>query len=242
MVELRGPASTDADALVDYLRTRLARYEIPTDIAIVDTIPRTPSGKADLAQSSATSVNPPPIATMPGDSPTVAEILRHQARLRGDHPLLVCDGDRISYAEADRRSRRACPRADRPRCRQGHSCRAALPERHRVRRRHAGGGANRSGGRPVLHLRHRSRAARAADRQRRRNPAWPPRRFAPTITCSDWPRSFRTRDFDSDDRLFDSRRTAIAPYRDQLPSGCRAAHPRHRTGLPAGRHRRRRRS
>jgi long-chain acyl-CoA synthetase len=25
------------------------RYEIPTDIAIVDTIPRTPSGKADLS-------------------------------------------------------------------------------------------------------------------------------------------------------------------------------------------------
>jgi acyl-CoA synthetase (AMP-forming)/AMP-acid ligase II len=41
---------------------------------------------------------------MPSDSPTVAEILRHQARSRGDHPLLVCDGDRISYAEADRRS------------------------------------------------------------------------------------------------------------------------------------------
>jgi acyl-CoA synthetase (AMP-forming)/AMP-acid ligase II len=41
---------------------------------------------------------------MPGDSPTVAEILRHQARSRADHPLLICDGDRISYAEADRRS------------------------------------------------------------------------------------------------------------------------------------------
>jgi acyl-CoA synthetase (AMP-forming)/AMP-acid ligase II len=41
---------------------------------------------------------------MPGDSPTVAEILRHQARVRGDHPLLVCDSDRISYAEADHRS------------------------------------------------------------------------------------------------------------------------------------------
>ncbi len=39
---------------------------------------------------------------MPGD--TVAEILRHQARTRGDHPLLVCDNDRISYAEADQRS------------------------------------------------------------------------------------------------------------------------------------------
>jgi acyl-CoA synthetase (AMP-forming)/AMP-acid ligase II len=41
---------------------------------------------------------------MPGDSPTVAEILRHQAGVRGDHPLLVCDTDRISYAEADHRS------------------------------------------------------------------------------------------------------------------------------------------
>jgi acyl-CoA synthetase (AMP-forming)/AMP-acid ligase II len=40
---------------------------------------------------------------MPGES-TVAEILRHQARSRGNHPLLVCDADRISYAEADFRS------------------------------------------------------------------------------------------------------------------------------------------
>ncbi|GBG39728.1 class I adenylate-forming enzyme family protein [Mycobacterium montefiorense] len=50
VVELREPASTDADTLVEYLRTRLARYEIPTEIAIVDTIPRTPSGKADLSE------------------------------------------------------------------------------------------------------------------------------------------------------------------------------------------------
>ena len=46
MVELR-EAATAAD-LLDYLRNRLAPYEIPTDIAIVATIPRTPSGKADL--------------------------------------------------------------------------------------------------------------------------------------------------------------------------------------------------
>jgi acyl-CoA synthetase (AMP-forming)/AMP-acid ligase II len=48
MVELREHASIDADALIDHLRTRLARYEIPTRIAIVEAIPRTPSGKADL--------------------------------------------------------------------------------------------------------------------------------------------------------------------------------------------------
>jgi long-chain acyl-CoA synthetase len=47
VVELRAPA--DADELAGYLQTRLARYEIPTEIAIVDAIPRTPSGKPDLA-------------------------------------------------------------------------------------------------------------------------------------------------------------------------------------------------
>jgi acyl-CoA synthetase (AMP-forming)/AMP-acid ligase II len=41
---------------------------------------------------------------MSSESPTVGEILRDQARSRGDHPLLVCDADRISYTEADRRS------------------------------------------------------------------------------------------------------------------------------------------
>jgi acyl-CoA synthetase (AMP-forming)/AMP-acid ligase II len=40
---------------------------------------------------------------MPGDS-TVAEVLRRQARSRGNHPLLVCDAERISYADADARS------------------------------------------------------------------------------------------------------------------------------------------
>jgi len=49
MVELRKSASTDPGELIKYLRTRLAGYEIPTDIAIVGAIPRTPSGKADLS-------------------------------------------------------------------------------------------------------------------------------------------------------------------------------------------------
>jgi acyl-CoA synthetase (AMP-forming)/AMP-acid ligase II len=47
MVELRAEATTAE--LVEFLRTRLARYEIPTAIAVVGDIPRTPSGKADLA-------------------------------------------------------------------------------------------------------------------------------------------------------------------------------------------------
>jgi long-chain acyl-CoA synthetase len=50
MVELREPGSANAAALSDYLRTRLARYEIPTDITIVDELPRTPSGKPDLGE------------------------------------------------------------------------------------------------------------------------------------------------------------------------------------------------
>jgi long-chain acyl-CoA synthetase len=49
MVELREPGSVDGGALADYLRTRLARYEIPTDIAIVAELPRTSSGKPDLS-------------------------------------------------------------------------------------------------------------------------------------------------------------------------------------------------
>ncbi|WP_024441854.1 class I adenylate-forming enzyme family protein [Mycobacterium sp. UM_WGJ] len=47
-VELRSGAVTDAATLTEFLRGRLAGYEIPTEIAIVDVIPRTPSGKADL--------------------------------------------------------------------------------------------------------------------------------------------------------------------------------------------------
>ena len=53
MVELRDRGSATVDDvladLLEFLRQRLARYEIPTDIAIVDAMPRTPSGKADLS-------------------------------------------------------------------------------------------------------------------------------------------------------------------------------------------------
>ena len=48
LVEMRTHASADPDQLVAFLRDRLARYEIPTEIVIVDAIPRTPSGKPDL--------------------------------------------------------------------------------------------------------------------------------------------------------------------------------------------------
>lgn len=48
MVELREAGAVDAEELVEHLRTRLARYEVPTDIVIVAEIPRTPSGKPEL--------------------------------------------------------------------------------------------------------------------------------------------------------------------------------------------------
>jgi acyl-CoA synthetase (AMP-forming)/AMP-acid ligase II len=40
---------------------------------------------------------------------TVADVLREQTKNRGDHPLLICDDDRLTYAEAHQRSTRlAC--------------------------------------------------------------------------------------------------------------------------------------
>lgn len=41
---------------------------------------------------------------MAADVHTVAAILRQHARARQQHPLLICDGERISYAQADDRS------------------------------------------------------------------------------------------------------------------------------------------
>ncbi|WP_293001739.1 AMP-binding protein [Mycobacterium sp.] len=48
MVEFRAGQSASADEIIEYLRNRLARYEIPTGVEIVEEIPRTPSGKPDL--------------------------------------------------------------------------------------------------------------------------------------------------------------------------------------------------
>ncbi len=48
LVELRAGAAAGVDDIEVFLRGRLAGYEIPTEIRIVDVIPRTPSGKSDL--------------------------------------------------------------------------------------------------------------------------------------------------------------------------------------------------
>jgi acyl-CoA synthetase (AMP-forming)/AMP-acid ligase II len=41
---------------------------------------------------------------MPSESLTVGNVLRQQSQARVGHPFLVCDAERLSYAEADRRS------------------------------------------------------------------------------------------------------------------------------------------
>lgn len=49
-VELRADAEpVTAEDLLAFLATRLARYEVPTEIVVVDALPRTASAKADLA-------------------------------------------------------------------------------------------------------------------------------------------------------------------------------------------------
>ena len=49
-VELRSDAGlVGADDLVAYASTALARYELPTEIRVVEQLPRTDSGKVDLA-------------------------------------------------------------------------------------------------------------------------------------------------------------------------------------------------
>jgi acyl-CoA synthetase (AMP-forming)/AMP-acid ligase II len=49
MVELRTPGAVTPGDLRAHLEPRLARYELPVEIAIVDALPRTLSGKVDLA-------------------------------------------------------------------------------------------------------------------------------------------------------------------------------------------------
>lgn len=45
IVQLREPESLDAEAIVDHLATRLAKYKVPKRIVFVDEFPRTASGK-----------------------------------------------------------------------------------------------------------------------------------------------------------------------------------------------------
>jgi acyl-coenzyme A synthetase/AMP-(fatty) acid ligase len=53
LVELRADAVHSAEELLAIAATSLARYEVPTELHIVDTLPRTASGKVDLTASRA---------------------------------------------------------------------------------------------------------------------------------------------------------------------------------------------
>ena len=44
-----GASRDDADAIAASVRAELAPYEVPTAVAVVDALPRTPSHKVDLA-------------------------------------------------------------------------------------------------------------------------------------------------------------------------------------------------
>ena len=59
--------------------------------------------EADLARSGAISATRSRRrrATMSSESSNVADVLRIQSRSSGDHRLLICDSERISYADAD---------------------------------------------------------------------------------------------------------------------------------------------
>jgi long-chain acyl-CoA synthetase len=48
VVELRPGQPVTADDLLAHASTRLARYELPAEVIIVDALPRTPSAKVDL--------------------------------------------------------------------------------------------------------------------------------------------------------------------------------------------------
>src|SRR5689334_9360636 len=65
--------------------------------------PGHPPARRTSVRSGSSSASP---SNMPTDSLTVGDVLQRQSRARGEHPLLVCDAERLSYAEADRRSAR----------------------------------------------------------------------------------------------------------------------------------------
>lgn len=44
------------------------------------------------------------VSETPADAVTLAPLLRDRARNRAEHPMLICDADRLTYGEAERRS------------------------------------------------------------------------------------------------------------------------------------------
>ena len=66
---------------------------------------------------------------------TIGQELAAQVAVRGDSTMLVCDDDRLTYADAERRVACARPRPGGDRRGPGNPCRHPLPDRRRLRRR-----------------------------------------------------------------------------------------------------------
>ncbi|HZP27360.1 MAG TPA: AMP-binding protein [Acidimicrobiia bacterium] len=76
-VELRpGAEATTTEALLEYAAAHLARYELPTEVRIVDELPRTDSAKVDLAAVRALFTHPD--ASAPNQSASVPKSLEEE--------------------------------------------------------------------------------------------------------------------------------------------------------------------
>jgi fatty-acyl-CoA synthase len=58
VVQLRDGCSPDEPALLDVAASRLARYKLPKAFVFVDTVVRSPAGKADYRWAKATAAAP----------------------------------------------------------------------------------------------------------------------------------------------------------------------------------------
>ena len=104
-------------------------------------------------------------------------------RARGAAPLLVCDDDTLTYADAEARSAELARGLHGDRRRQGHPRRAAPPQRQRLRRGLAGRRPHRCGDAAVQHVLHA-------------RPSWPGCCRAPTSRSSSSATSYRSHHYD----------------------------------------------
>ena len=105
-----------------------------------------------------------------------------RAAERGDHPLLICDDDVLTYADAATALGRAGQGPARRRRRPGHARRPAAPERVRLRRRLARRRPHRRGHDPAQHVLDQRRAARRCCAAPTSRCCWPRRRTAAATT------------------------------------------------------------
>ena len=101
MVELRDAASIEQPRWSSSCKHGWRAMKFPPISRSLTRSPEHLPARPTSVRSGSSSAIP---SNMPSESLTVAEVLRRQARDRGEHPFLVCDVERLSYAEADHRS------------------------------------------------------------------------------------------------------------------------------------------